>query len=949
MKLNQNLSRNDSFWFCSGRLGFLDRKTLRLKSVKRSDRGTYSCTVDHQDVINPNANFTQTQVAQIFVDVREAPILLQHSDPRQVVDEGKEVSLFCQWTGHPKPNTSWFRGPPGQQVLVSTASLVSGEPGISVQQMDEGPAMRTSSLRISSASHLHADIYTCLASNSEGSVEANISVIVRGGIYFTQRPINQSVLEGTESVTFSCRAISETGPVSNAWLKDGKTLKMRHSVDEYSGDLIIRGVTRQDRGLYTCQPQSTPRISASAFLDVLFPVLATMPHIDTLYLALGGSGRIPCEVKASPAVFTVQWQKEGTVSTAKSHFGQIIDGMLTETEKNELLFSLSECSALERAKAQRELVQSPLCLCHAYFTKTATQYWHTWKPVSEVDAGLYRCRGRNQLNWGHWSNTLQVIVRPLPRFSQRPQPMYILNGAVMTERALTQFAIPCITLVKSASFAANYSEMHDMVRIIHGGQGNVSNLWKVSARDLELLERGAPISVESEVKPLPSSAVVDEQGNLRFRSPVNLEELEGAYHCIAYNPLVMLIASTHIRVRHREDQQKSVIPAHPLNIRVQPDDALHFWLYGLVPSEVYAIRIRPWCGSKTVHKHSSMLHVKTLPLFKSFGETPVRSLDQEPGLIANEQLAEPWGLAVNYTGDPSSKNSPLSISLVWKQDSALQLHPPTLWFQVEYCFFSGAAVAKPSWKTLAPIDGASKEMVLLSKKRSSNQYENVYETGVMFRIRAYGLMVASKASEELVLAPPTSTYVGQALRNLLTEESGNLQKSLEQAAKDLQEMKRKYASHDGVMLDESLPPKTSPTQSSDRSSVWWNWWTQDNMETHITWSVVASLLFIVCFFSVGLIVIRKVTKSANKYNTTSEQNPTSYEMDPWTPSHPVYASLSLRNQMPSQSAVFHECEATDTLLKWKSARATLGNQYAVDLTSQRPETYEIFPTKAVQE
>lgn len=99
--------------------------------------------------------------------------------------------------------------------------------------------------------------YSCLASNTEGSVEAHSQVVLAVPAIITTMPRNQTKLEG-EKVEFLCQAKALPSNITYKWLFNDKpiqlikTFEFRHLIKR-DGTLVVNSIRRDDQGEYKCQ------------------------------------------------------------------------------------------------------------------------------------------------------------------------------------------------------------------------------------------------------------------------------------------------------------------------------------------------------------------------------------------------------------------------------------------------------------------------------------------------------------------------------------------------------------------------------------------------------------------------------------------------------------------------------------------------------------------------
>lgn len=189
--------------------------------------------------------------------------------------------------------------------------------------------------------------YKCLASNSEGSVEAKSQVILAIPAVITTVPRNQTRLEG-EKMELMCQAKGLPSNITYRWFFNDKPIQQlkwfeSRSTIRRDGTLIIHSIHRDDQGEYKCQatnglmhnimqqssknnnnrPSTTTSkttttttaqqkesvpiyAEASAHLHVEYPARITYsPQVQ--YLPMGMSGIIRCYYQAAPQVEFFTW------------------------------------------------------------------------------------------------------------------------------------------------------------------------------------------------------------------------------------------------------------------------------------------------------------------------------------------------------------------------------------------------------------------------------------------------------------------------------------------------------------------------------------------------------------------------------------------------------------------------------------------------------------------
>lgn len=178
---------------------------------------------------------------------------------------------------------------------------------------------------------LNTGDYSCLASNSEGSIEAHSQVVLAIPAVIVTMPKNLTAMEGNKA-EFQCQAKALPSNITYKWFFNDKPISQlkwfenRFQVKR-DGTLVIPALHRDDQGEYKCQatnglthnfghkskptdgPSSSNRViyaEASASLQVEFPARITYsPPVQ--YLPLGLSGLIKCFHESIPPLQFITW------------------------------------------------------------------------------------------------------------------------------------------------------------------------------------------------------------------------------------------------------------------------------------------------------------------------------------------------------------------------------------------------------------------------------------------------------------------------------------------------------------------------------------------------------------------------------------------------------------------------------------------------------------------
>ncbi|KAM4589568.1 roundabout homolog 2 isoform 4-T4 [Fundulus diaphanus] len=280
-----------------------DRITIRggklmISNARKSDAGMYVCVGTNM------VGERESETAQ--VTVFERPTFLRRPI-NQVVLEEEMVEFRCQVQGDPQPNVRWKK---------DDIDVPRGRYDIRYDKDDYV-------LRVKKASVSDEGMFTCVAENRVGKVEASATLTVRAPPQFVIRPRDQIVSQGRTAI-FPCEAKGNPQPAV-FWQKEGSQILLfpnqpqqpnsRFSVSP-SGELTISSVQRTDAGYYICQALTVAgSILAKAQLEVTDvltdrppPIIRQGPSNQTL--GVDSVALLKCQASGDP-IPSISWLKDG--------------------------------------------------------------------------------------------------------------------------------------------------------------------------------------------------------------------------------------------------------------------------------------------------------------------------------------------------------------------------------------------------------------------------------------------------------------------------------------------------------------------------------------------------------------------------------------------------------------------------------------------------------------
>lgn len=292
---------------------------LTIKKIKTDQAGNYACkaynslgfvwrnfTVNVSEIamrdepmrLDDLANSDEsTNVSRNFAPgVKHAPFFTQNPRPQLVVrPAGSEVSLKCQSDGFPTPKITWLKGtlPPKRK-------------------SNKNITFHKWSMKLEEVTTADNGNYTCVVSNSEGSINYTFTLEIQERI--SHKPIirdgypkNLTVYVG-ETARFECRFISDLQPFVR-WVQHFKIndsyhdekgmpyIKTISSTDPNITNpqlLVLENTTYDEEGWYTCLAENSIGMAyRSVWLTILPWPEEVEPDIPVwTWMFLSGAGFI---------------------------------------------------------------------------------------------------------------------------------------------------------------------------------------------------------------------------------------------------------------------------------------------------------------------------------------------------------------------------------------------------------------------------------------------------------------------------------------------------------------------------------------------------------------------------------------------------------------------------------------------------------------------------------
>ncbi|KAM4593867.1 neogenin 1a isoform 8-T8 [Odontesthes bonariensis] len=233
----------------STRLIQLPSGALVISNASEADAGLYRCLVENVGS-SKSSDEAQLQTLPEIGEERKLEFLVQPVSVAKVM--GASVLLPCAVTAYPTPHIRWMFGDKLLEESEGRVEVVAG-----------------GSLQISNLTEEDAGIYTCVADNSNSTIEAQAELTVQVPPQFAKRPVNIYAHESMD-IVFECDVSGSPAPTVK-WVKNGDAVipsDYFKIIKEHN--LQVLGLVKSDEGFYQCLAENDAgNIQSSAQLIIL--------------------------------------------------------------------------------------------------------------------------------------------------------------------------------------------------------------------------------------------------------------------------------------------------------------------------------------------------------------------------------------------------------------------------------------------------------------------------------------------------------------------------------------------------------------------------------------------------------------------------------------------------------------------------------------------------------
>uniref|UniRef100_A0A8C5FYJ5 Neural cell adhesion molecule L1 n=1 Tax=Gouania willdenowi TaxID=441366 RepID=A0A8C5FYJ5_GOUWI len=230
-----------------------------------------------------------------------------------LVLQGEELLLECIAAGMPTPRVTWTKN------------------GVAIEASSQLKLKNFNKMiQIPKASFEDAGEYVCTATNKIGYIEHTITVRVRAGPFWLEKPTDL-ILAPEETGTLVCRSDGAPRPTIS-WFINGEPIETSSPLPnrEVSGDTItFRSVTAENTAVYQCNA-SNPYgyLLVNAFVNVLHATPRILwPRKEHVKVTAGSQTFLDCRYFGSP-VPELRWSKYGQGNLEGNHLKTHNNGTL---------------------------------------------------------------------------------------------------------------------------------------------------------------------------------------------------------------------------------------------------------------------------------------------------------------------------------------------------------------------------------------------------------------------------------------------------------------------------------------------------------------------------------------------------------------------------------------------------------------------------------------------
>nr|XP_054601796.1 neural cell adhesion molecule L1-like protein isoform X3 [Nothobranchius furzeri] len=263
-------------------------KHLSISNVDVNDQGKYMCMAE---------NSAGKAVHYFDVIVQEPPSWIAEPPRSQLAVVGSDVAIRCSVSGIPPPAITWSRN----------GKMFKDDPQSNRRVLDD-------MVMLHKAESKDSGVYQCEASNSHGTILANINVLVMNmaPLMVTKDSLRYAVIVGGDAV-IDCSVFSSP-PSDIVWIKEDRKISgERFLISENGQSLKINSTEKGDSGEYVCEARNTEGTSTLTAVLEVKDVTKIVGRPQDVQIISGTSAQLMCQVEYDESLrdtFEVVWRKD---------------------------------------------------------------------------------------------------------------------------------------------------------------------------------------------------------------------------------------------------------------------------------------------------------------------------------------------------------------------------------------------------------------------------------------------------------------------------------------------------------------------------------------------------------------------------------------------------------------------------------------------------------------
>uniref|UniRef100_A0A673G3P9 Neogenin-like n=1 Tax=Sinocyclocheilus rhinocerous TaxID=307959 RepID=A0A673G3P9_9TELE len=221
---------------------------LVISNATEADAGLYRCVIDNAGPTKTSEE-AEIQILPESGEERTLEFLLEPQHVSKVV--GESVLLPCVVTGYPTAYVTWMHKDQLIEYSKGRFEVLGG-----------------GSLRIFNLTEKDTGVYSCMADNTNGSIEAQTELTLKASPQFLKKPANIFAHEATD-IIFECE-VTGSPALTIKWVKNGDAVIPSDYFKIIEQNLQVLGLVKSDEGFYQCLAENDAgNVQAGAQLIIL--------------------------------------------------------------------------------------------------------------------------------------------------------------------------------------------------------------------------------------------------------------------------------------------------------------------------------------------------------------------------------------------------------------------------------------------------------------------------------------------------------------------------------------------------------------------------------------------------------------------------------------------------------------------------------------------------------